>query len=120
MLCAVAAASPATKSRPGSKPMAKKPPNMLIKYRPPAVLASCLGEAPAIRSITELPQWPKSAGRDCGDRECQQSTARVRWKPQPQGSAENQGWSPALGDSAGSGQGTRPPGTPARQRCPKP
>src|SRR2546428_416340 len=41
MLWAVADASPLTTSMAGTIPMAKAPPTMLIRYRAPAILASC-------------------------------------------------------------------------------
>src|SRR5438445_1207640 len=41
MLWAVADASPLTTSMAGTMPTAKAPPMMLIRYRPPAILASC-------------------------------------------------------------------------------
>src|SRR5882672_4873692 len=41
MLWAVADASPLTTSMAGTMPTAKAPPMMLMRYRPPAILASC-------------------------------------------------------------------------------
>jgi hypothetical protein len=51
MLCAVAAASPCTTSRPRTKISAKMPPTMTIKYRNPAILACTRGDVSAIRFI---------------------------------------------------------------------
>src|SRR6202022_3890966 len=40
----------------GTMLMAKAPPTMLIRYRTPAILASCLGEVSTTESIKDLPQ----------------------------------------------------------------
>jgi hypothetical protein len=57
MLCAVVARSGVNKAA-RTKPMAKAPPTMLIKYKAPAILASWRGEAPATESIMQLTTLP--------------------------------------------------------------
>ena len=53
MLCAVVARSGVNKAA-RTKPMAKAPPTMLIKYKAPAILASWRGEAPVTEPIMQL------------------------------------------------------------------
>jgi hypothetical protein len=53
MLCAVVATSGVNKAA-RTKPIAKAPPTMLIKYKPPAILASWRGERSVTESIMQL------------------------------------------------------------------
>src|SRR5438105_9609986 len=70
----------------GTIVMAKAPPTMLIRYRPPAILASWRGEVPSTESIKDLPQLLNDIGSTAGRRLEHSSQAGatsppLRWAP---------------------------------------